>query len=104
MLEKLQKVPFCLLRLRIKFLAQSLVDLSNSPSAIEEFPNPWRDRVLQSVEPSNFRSGLLDGHKQNHPLDHSPGKQWILFKAMVDEFFQVLSLFFPALEPIARLA
>jgi hypothetical protein len=39
MFEKLQKISFGLLRLGIKFLAQNLVDLLNSPSAIEEFPD-----------------------------------------------------------------
>ncbi len=102
--EKLHKIPFCLLRLRIKFLTQNSVDLLNGPSAIEEFPNPCRDRIHQSIEPSDLRSGLLDGHKQHHPLDHSPGKQWILSKATVDELFQLLILVFPAAQPTARLA
>ncbi len=40
MLEKLQKIPFRLLRLCIKFFAENSVDLLKSPSAIDEFPNP----------------------------------------------------------------
>jgi len=102
--EKLHKIPLCPLRFRIKFLTQSLVDLLNGPSAIEEFPNPCGDRVLQSIEPSDLRPRLLDGYKQNHPLDHSPGKQWILSKATVDELFQLLILAFPAAQPTAPLA
>ena len=90
MLEKLHKIPLCPLRFRIKFLTQNSVDLLNGPSAIQEFPNPWGDRVLQSIEPSDLRPRLLDGYKQNHPLDHSPGKQWILFKALVDKVSQLL--------------
>ena len=104
MFEELQKIPFCLLRLRIKFLAQSSVDLLNSPLAIDEFPNPGRDRVLQAIEPSDLRPRLLDGHKQHHPLDHSPGKQGVLFQAMLDEFFQVFSFVFTDARPTARLA
>ncbi len=98
MLEKLHKIPFCLLRLRIKFLTQNSVDLLTSHLAIEEFPNSGRDGVLQSIEPSDLCSGLLDRHKQDHPIDQSPGKQWILFKAPVDEVFQLLILVFPAAE------
>ena len=104
MLEKLQKIPFCLLWLCIKFLAQNLVDLLTSPLVIHEFPNPYRDRILQPIEPSEFRPRLLDGHKQNYPLDQAPGKQRILFKAPVDKVSQLLILVFPAAQSTARLA
>ncbi len=104
MLEELQKISFRPLWLYIKFLAQSLVDLLISPLAIDEFPNPYGNRVLQSIEVSDLRSRLLDGHKKDHPLDHSPGKQWILFESLVDELFQLLILDFPDVGPTARLA
>ena len=104
MLDKLQKIPFCPLLLCIKFLAQNLVDLLNSLLAIDEFPDPCRDRVLQSVESTDFRSGLFDGHKQDHSVDQSPGKQGILFKALVDEVLQLVILVYPAVRPTARLA
>ena len=95
MLEKLHKIPFCLLRLRIKFLTQNSVELLHSPSAIEEFPNPCRDGVFEAIDPSDLRPRLFDGHKKDYPLDHSPGKQWILSKAMVADFFQLFILDFP---------
>ncbi len=82
--EKVHKIPFYPLHLRIEFLTQNLVDLLNGPFPIHQFPNPCRDRVLQSIEPSNFRPGLFDGYKENYPIDHPPGEQRILFKALVD--------------------
>ena len=104
MLDKLQKIPFCPLLLCIKFLAQNLVDLLNSPSAVEEFPYSGRDRVLQAIELSDLRPRLLDGHKQDHTFDHSPGKQRILFKALLNEVFQLVILPDPDVRPNARLA
>jgi len=104
MCEELQKIPFCLALLRIKFFTQNSVDLLISPSVIDEFPNPCRDRILQSIEPADFRPGLFDGHNQDHPVDQSPGNQRIFFETSVDKVLQLVILVYPALRPVARLA
>ena len=104
MLEKLQQISFDPLRFGIKFVRQNLVDLLNTPLSIDKFPNPGGNRVLQTIEPSDLRPGLLDRYKQNYPIDHSPGKQRIFFKALVDEVFQLSNLFFLAVRTSGRIA
>ncbi len=104
MLEKLQEIPFRSVLLSIKFLTQISVDLLHSPSAIEEFPNPCRDGVFEAIDPSDLRPRLFDGNEKDYPLDHSPGKQWILFESLVDEVLQLFILDSPDVGPIARLA